>query len=61
MGPYYYQVFNILGNVLLAVWHIQKEQNGLLGVCNISVGPWLQYYIPGRDICRRDIRERQIV
>ena len=42
------QVFNILGNVLLAVWHIQKEQNGLLGVCNISVGPWLQYYIPGR-------------
>ena len=56
------QVFNILGNVLLAVWHIPERAKWFAWCMQYfgwAMAPVL--YSWQGDICRRDIRERQIV
>ncbi|KAI5948645.1 hypothetical protein KGF57_005390 [Candida theae] len=56
------QVFNVLGNVLLAVWDI-PERAKWFAFCmqywGWSSAPALYSFLG--DICRRDLRERQII
>ena len=44
------QVFNIIGNSILAAWDVAKEPNGLHLCCNVLVGLWLLFYTLGRTI-----------
>lgn len=56
------QVFNILGNVLLAVWYIPEKAKWFAWCMQYfgwAMAPVL--YSWQGDICRRDIRERQVV
>ncbi|EGW35426.1 putative permease [Spathaspora passalidarum NRRL Y-27907] len=56
------QVFNVIGNVLLAVWHIPEGAKWFafcLQYFGWAMAPVL--YSWQGDICRKDIRERQVV
>ncbi|ODV81678.1 putative permease [Suhomyces tanzawaensis NRRL Y-17324] len=56
------QVFNIIGNVILAVWHVPERAKWFafcLQYFGWAMAPTL--YSWQGDICRRDIRERQVV
>lgn len=61
-GILFSQVFNVLGNVLLAVWHIPERAKWFafcLQYFGWAMAPIL--YSWQGDICRKDIRERQVV
>ncbi|RLV96183.1 putative transporter SEO1 [Spathaspora sp. JA1] len=56
------QIFNVLGNVILAVWHVPERAKWFafcLQYFGWAMAPVL--YSWQGDICRKDIRERQVV
>lgn len=56
------QVFNVLGNIILAVWHVPEGAKWFafcLQYFGWAMAPVL--YSWQGDICRKDIRERQVV